>query len=96
MEDFEPKVHLLSDVLKNNSISETTNQIINKYQLNNHTYNNGDDIINIVGELNLINEDIWKENTSLEQKQILEGEILFDIFKSLYDSITKEKRIKHY
>lgn len=57
-------------------------------------YNSEEDAFEIVGELDLSNEDIWKDNISKSKKTTLEGEILFDIYRSLYSSTTNNKRIK--
>lgn len=96
MEDYQNEIHLLSDCLKNKSIRETANTIINKHQLNNHTYNNEEEVFEIIGELDIINEDIWKDNISKYQKLVLTEEILFDIYRVLYSSITKNNKTKNY
>ena len=95
MEDIKNEVHLLSDSLKNNSIRETANTIINKHQLDKHTYNNEEDVFEKVGELDIINEDIWKDNIHNNQKLVLTEEILFDIYRVLYSSVTKDKTKKY-
>ena len=96
MEEFHSEIHFISEVLKNESIRETTNNIINKYQLQNYIYENEEEIIDALSNINIIEEDIWKENTSLEQKHILEEELLFSIYLKLYDSFSNNNRFKKY
>ena len=96
MEDFQNEIHLLSDGLKKNSIRETTNTIVNKHQLDKIIYNSEEEVFETVGELDIINEDIWEDNISKTLKLVLTEEIFFDIYRVLYSSITKNNKTKNY
>lgn len=96
MEEFNNEIHLLSDVLKNNSIDLTANNIINKYNLNKYLYNNEKDVFEVVGELDISDEDLWKDNIDYEQKVLVTEEILFSIYKKLYSLVNKKNKYKQY
>ena len=96
MEEYQSEIHLLSDGLINNSISVTANNIINKYGLNNYPYNSEEEVFEKIGELNLLNEDIYKDIITPEEKAVLEGEILFTIYTKLYETVTKRNKFKKY
>lgn len=96
MEEFNNEIHLLSDVLKNNSIDLTANNIINKYNLNKYLYNNEKDVFEVVGELDISDEDLWKDNIDYEQKVLVTEEILFSIYKKLYSLVNKKNNTKQY
>lgn len=96
MEEFNNEIHLLSDVLKNNSIDLTANNIINKYRLNKYLYENENDVFEVVGELDISDEDLWKDNIDFEQKVLVTEEILFSIYKKLYSLVNKKNNTKQY
>ncbi len=96
MEEFNNEIHLLSDVLKNNSIDLTANNIINKYKLNKYLYENENDVFEVVGELDISDEDLWKDNIDYEQKVLVTEEILFSIYKKLYSLVNKKNNTKQY
>lgn len=96
MEEFNNEIHLLSDVLKNNSIDLTANNIINKYKLNKYLYENENDVFEVVGELDISDEDLWKDNIDFEQKVVVTEEILFSIYKKLYSLVNKKNNTKQY
>jgi len=92
--DLNNEIHLLEDVLINNSIENTSKDIINKYKLNNNIYNTEEDILDIVGELDILNEDIWKDNINNKTKVFVAEDILFCIYQTLYNNINKHNNIK--
>ena len=94
MEDYNNEKVFLSDFLKNNSMEETANIIINKYRLNNYIFYDEEDIVEFLGELDLSKEDIWKEDISIDKKTIVEAELLFDIYKKLYSLVYKDNHTK--
>ena len=92
--DLNNEIHLLEDVLINNSIENTSNYIINKYKLNNNIYNIDDDILEVVGEIDILNEDIWKNDINKKTKLFVAEDILFCIYQILYNNINKHNDIK--
>lgn len=96
MEKSYNEIFLLSDILKNESIDKTSNLLIQKYDLNNYIYKDETEVFEIVGELNINDEDIWKNNINNDQKLIVTEEILFDIYKKLYNQVDIKNKTKLY